>query len=61
MVIKCLGTAQLKSLIPSFYREANVLVGILRANRDLKPNDCDISEPISTATMEMIGLAALGT
>lgn len=50
----------IKSFIPIFYEEANVLNEILQKNRDLESNECDISNPVSMATMEMIGKTALG-
>ncbi|XP_026809782.1 cytochrome P450 4C1-like isoform X1 [Rhopalosiphum maidis] len=50
----------IKSFIPIFYEESNVLNNILKQNYDLKSNECDISSPISMATMEMIGKTALG-
>lgn len=51
----------IKSFIPIFYEEANVLNNILQTKcADSKSNDCDISSPISMATMEMIGKTALG-
>lgn len=50
----------IKSFIPIFYEEANVLSKILQNKREPKSNDCDISIPVSMATMEMIGRTALG-
>jgi len=50
----------IKSFIPIFFEESNVLNNILKQNYDLKSNECDISSPISMATMEMIGKTALG-
>lgn len=59
MVSGGLNFTILKSFIPIFFEEANVLNKILQKKRDLKSNDCDISTPISMATMEMIGKTAL--
>jgi len=50
----------IKSFIPIFYEEANVLNEILQKKRDGDTNECDISNPVSMATMEMIGKTALG-
>lgn len=50
----------IKSFIPIFYEESNVLNNILTQKYDLKSNECDISVPVSMATMEMIGKTALG-
>lgn len=51
----------IKSFIPIFFEEANVLSNILRTKcAESKSNDCDISNPVSMATMEMIGKTALG-
>lgn len=50
----------IKSFIPIFYEEANVLNEILQKQRDLKSSECNISIPVSMATMEMIGKTALG-
>lgn len=60
MVVKGFSLTLLKTFIPIFFEEANVLVEILEEKRDLKTNNCDISVPISMATMEMIGKTALG-
>ncbi|XP_001948141.4 cytochrome P450 4C1-like [Acyrthosiphon pisum] len=49
-----------KSFIPIFYEESNVLDDILKQKCDLKSNECDISVPVSMATMEIIGRTALG-
>jgi len=59
MVVGGLNFSVIKSFVPIFYEEANVLSRILQKKRDLKINDCDISVPISMATMEMIGRTAL--
>lgn len=59
MVIKGLNFTLLKSYVSIFFKEANVLAEILQEKRDLKTNDCDISDPINMATMEMIGRTAL--
>lgn len=58
--MKGLGLAKLKTLIPSFYQESKVLVEVIKKKCDYKSNDYDISQPISMATMEMIGKSALG-
>lgn len=50
----------IKSFVPTFYEEANVLNEILQKKCDLESNECDISVPVSMATMEMIGKTALG-
>jgi len=50
----------IKSFIPIFYEESKVLNEILKKKYDLKSNECDISVPVSMATMEMIGKTALG-
>ncbi|VVC29239.1 Hypothetical protein CINCED_3A013937 [Cinara cedri] len=51
----------IKSFIPIFYEEANTLNNVLRAKCAISnSNDCDISFPVSMATMEMIGKTALG-
>ncbi|XP_025418931.1 cytochrome P450 4C1-like isoform X2 [Sipha flava] len=50
----------IKSFIPIFHEEANVLEKILQNKCDSVSNECDISVPISMATMEMIGKTALG-
>ncbi|KAF0770087.1 cytochrome P450 4C1-like [Aphis craccivora] len=50
----------IKSFIPIFYEESNVLSDILKQKYNIKSNECDISTPISMATMEMIGKTALG-
>lgn len=51
----------IKSFIPIFCEEASVLSNILRAKcADSKSDGCDISNPVSMATMEMIGKTALG-
>lgn len=50
----------IKSFIPTFYAEAMVLSEMLRKKSDSKSNECDISVPISMATMEMIGRTAMG-
>lgn len=50
----------IKSFIPLFYKQAMVLSKIIQNNRDLKSNECEISKPVSMATMEMIGRTALG-
>lgn len=59
-MVKDLGVVKLKSLIPSFYHETNVLIEVIQKKCDIKSNDCDISQPINMATMEMIGKSALG-
>jgi len=59
MVIGGLNFTIVKSFIPIFYEEANVLSRVLKKKCDLKLNDCDISIPISMATMEIIGRTAL--
>lgn len=59
MVSGGLSFSILKSFIPIFYEEANVLNKILQKKRNLKSNDCDISIPICMATLEMIGKTAL--
>ncbi|XP_060875829.1 cytochrome P450 4C1-like [Metopolophium dirhodum] len=60
MVIKGLNFTPTKSFIPIFYQEANVLAEILQEKCVLKSNECNISGPVSMATMEMIGKTALG-
>lgn len=50
----------IKSFIPIFYEEANVLSKMLRKKSDSESSECDISIPVSMATMEMIGRTALG-
>lgn len=50
----------IKSFIPIFYEEANVLKEILQKKCDQTPNDCDLSVSVSMATMEMIGKTAFG-
>jgi len=50
----------LKEFIPIFYEEALVLTEILRENCDSISKECDVSVPVSMATMEMIGKTALG-
>jgi len=50
----------LKEFIPIFYEEALVLAEILGDKSDSKSKECDISVPVSMATMEMIGKTALG-
>jgi len=60
MVIKGFNFTTTKSFIPIFYQEANVLAKILQEKRVLKSNECNISGPVSMATMEMIGKTALG-
>ncbi|XP_026805956.1 cytochrome P450 4C1-like [Rhopalosiphum maidis] len=50
----------LKAFIPIFYEEALVLAQILRDKSDSTSKECDISGPVSMATMEMIGKTALG-
>jgi len=59
IVTKGLNFSPTKSFIPIFYQEANVLAKILQ-EKCLKSNECNISGPISMATMEMIGKTALG-
>lgn len=60
MVSKGFNFSILKSFIPIFYEEANVLVEILLTKSKVNSNGCDISDPVSMATMEMIGKTALG-
>jgi len=60
MVIKGFNFTPTKSFIPIFYHEANVLAEILQEKCVLKSNECNISGPVSMATMEMIGKTALG-
>lgn len=60
MVSKGFSFPIIKSFIPIFYEEVNVLEKILHNKRDSVSNECDISVPISMATMEMIGKTALG-
>lgn len=60
MVSGGLSFAMIKSFIPIFYEEANVLSKILYKKCDLKSKECDISIPICMATMEMIGKTAFG-
>ncbi|VVC25919.1 Cytochrome P450,Cytochrome P450, E-class, group IV [Cinara cedri] len=59
MVSGGLSFSMIKSFIPIFYEEANVLSEILNKKCDLKSKECDISIPVSMATMEMIGKTAL--
>lgn len=49
----------IKSFIPIFYEETKVLIEVLEKNCDCEKK-CNISVPISLATMEMIGKTALG-
>lgn len=49
----------LKSFIPKFYYEAEVLSDVLQKGRDPNSGNCEISGPISMATMEIIGKTAL--
>lgn len=60
MVSKGFSFTILKSFIPIFFEEANVLANVLQEKCDLKSNECDVSVPVSMATMEMIGRTALG-
>lgn len=60
MVSGGLSFAMIKSFIPIFYEEACVLSEKLNKICDLKSKECDISNPINMATMEMIGKTALG-
>lgn len=60
MVTRGFSFSLLKSFIPIFYEEANVLAEILLKKCDFKSNECDVSVPVSMATMEMIGKTALG-
>lgn len=50
----------IKSFIPIFYGEAVVLNKVLHTKCDLSSKECEISIPISMATMEMIGRTAFG-
>jgi len=50
----------IKSFIQIFFEEANDLAEILQMNCNLKTNDCNISNFVSLATMEMIGRSSLG-
>lgn len=49
----------IKSFIPIFYEESMVLNKILQTKCN-SSNECDISIPVSMATMEMIGKTAMG-
>ncbi|XP_050429236.1 cytochrome P450 4C1-like isoform X2 [Adelges cooleyi] len=49
-----------KSFIPIFNEEAKILSELLYEKRDIDLNDCEISDAIGMATMEMIGRTALG-
>jgi len=49
----------LKLFISIFFEEANVLNRILQKNVDSESNDCEISKPVSLATMEIIGRTGL--
>lgn len=60
MVLGGFNFTIIKSFIPIFYEEANVLNNILQKKRDLQSNECNISNPVNMATMEMIGKTALG-
>lgn len=60
MVIGGLCFTLIKSFVPIFYEEAKVLSRILQKTKELRLNDCDISVPVSMATMEMIGRTSIG-
>lgn len=60
MVSKGFNISILKSFIRVFYEEANVLAEKLIKNSDVVTNECEVSLPVSMATMEMIGKTALG-
>lgn len=60
MVSEGFNFSIIKSFISIFHEEANVLAEILQKKRDVLSNECDISVPISMATMEIIGRTALG-
>lgn len=60
MLTKGFSFKLLKAFIPIFYEEALVLAEILRDKSDSTSKECDISGPVSMATMEMIGKTALG-
>ncbi|XP_025192988.1 cytochrome P450 4C1 isoform X3 [Melanaphis sacchari] len=60
IVIRGFSFSSINSFIPIFYQEANVLAEILQEKCILKSNECNISGPVSMATMEMIGKTALG-
>lgn len=49
----------LKSFIPTFYEEANVLSAILQ-KKCAESDECDINHPLAMTTLEMIGKTALG-
>lgn len=49
----------IKSFVPIFCNEAEVLNDILQKSRDLNSENCELSGPISRATMDMIGKTAL--
>lgn len=50
----------IKSFISIFNDEAQLLSKVLQGKRDKTTNECEISHPVSMATMEMIGKTALG-
>ncbi|KAF0767926.1 cytochrome P450 4C1-like [Aphis craccivora] len=60
IVVRGFSFTSTNSFIPIFYQEANVLAKILQEKCVLKSNECNISGPVSMATMEMIGKTALG-
>lgn len=60
MVSEGLNFTVIKSFIPIFYEEANVLADVLQKNCDFKSKECNISVPVSMATMEIIGKTAMG-
>lgn len=60
MVTGGLSFSMIKSFLPIFYQEADVLAEIIKKKRDSKSNECEISLLVSMATMEMIGKTALG-
>jgi len=60
LVTKSFSFKLLKEFIPIFYGEALVLANILKEKSNSTSKECDVSVPVSMATMEMIGKTALG-
>ncbi|XP_050542875.1 cytochrome P450 4C1-like isoform X2 [Daktulosphaira vitifoliae] len=60
MVIAGFNYTIMRSFLPVFYEEACVLLKVLHMQCNQNSKGCDISVPISNATMEMIGRNALG-
>jgi len=60
IVLAGFNFSTIKSFIPIFYKEASILTEILQKKCYSILSECDISIPISMATMDMIGKTALG-